>query len=484
MCDAAEQCHRCVTDGQFCFRGIEQLWLWKAVGHVSLQRGSRKAALEYARRTTFEQSDSILPTLPYVEDLGQHEDSRLIFYLTSSPNNPEAMSYLPAPIGELKTILESRPHPEGLLHHFDVMLSSHVPDPFVVDIANKVDGELRDLLAYAIKGFRIFSFIAGFNNMSYHATIGSLRTARHANLFLIRFCARALLHKIEPLVGKLRLRLRSTEKQRSNVRLALGVYWRIVAGLEWLCATSAFDLVLQDLLSRTADSLGAIEALDRDQFDQEEDLPSFVHRRISTAAALDHLHVSHEFVDQNGLPITSGDARSMNPFAKDFTILMHKLLVYNGNFWTDLHPSVESEVGLWEPVASSSRLNPNRVRDSATGNISTVAGPRSQPISFPGSPDPTVVALTSNASTTVCGSPADDRIAASHVDQPQLSLEDDDRNLFLMYTHIGLENELKRTLSPILPGSTRGSPTRKRVELHYPQNISLSSPTPGPANDR
>ncbi|KAI9717045.1 MAG: hypothetical protein M1812_004980 [Candelaria pacifica] len=482
VCDADIRCHRCVTDGKFCLRGIDQLWLWKAISQGSLRRGSRQFALQHAQRSTFEASDAILPTLPSMNGFNQDEGDFLLFNLTNSPTNPAVTSHLAAPISQLTVILESGS--KALLDHLDIVLSAHVPGPFMDRIVDEADGELRDLLRCAEQCFRIFGFLAGFNSTKYHASMRSLRTSRQANLFLIRFCARALLYKVDSLLGKLRHRVRSTGKQTLAVRLAIGVYWRIVAGRDWLCATNATDLVLQELSSSGACLLGSIEALDRDYFDQQEDLPTFVHRHVSSATPLDHLHISHEFVDGRGLPVTSSDARSLNPFAKDFTILMHRLLIYDGKFATYLQPSIVSEAGLGEPTAPSFRLNPNRERNPAVEDVSPGANPNSRPTSFHGSHDHTFVASSSDAGTTICGSPPNGRAGVHHVDQSQLTLEDDDRNRHLMYTNIGMTNELKRSLSPTVSGSTRGSSSRKRIELDFAQDILCSASTPGPSNQR
>ncbi|KAI9697321.1 MAG: hypothetical protein M1836_004885 [Candelina mexicana] len=486
VCDAEAQCHRCVTDGKVCLRGIEQLWLWKPISQGLLQRGSRKVALRDARRATFVQSDAALPTLSYWNQLDPAEDSTLMFYLTSAPTEPAMTSRLPAQISELAAILEAPP--KALLQQLDLFLSEQIADPIMTSITGQVDTKHQALLARARESFRICSFIAAFQDVNYHIASRDLTSPRHASLLLFKFCARALLYKTEDFLTELRSILRSAGEQKQAVRTAIGFYCQIALSLKWSQPIpNISNVVLQDLSSSADGVLSSIISLDRDHFPTEGNLLDFVHRHIPTIMKLEHLHLSHELVATDGGAITSGYARAIDSFEKGYTIVNHQMFTSNEDFRSNLRPSTVSQDRWWEDEWDElDTRNQHDVSisecDFATAGIAAAPSPRSERTISQQSLDRTVVAPASVTSATVCAPPLDGPIDAYDADQPQLTLEDDSRSRHLMYTNIGMANELKRTLSPVLPGSSRGSPSRKRTQHDFAQEILYPPPTRGPAN--
>ncbi|KAI9786726.1 MAG: hypothetical protein M1835_002996 [Candelina submexicana] len=485
VCDAEVQCHRCVTDGKVCLRGIEQLWLWKPISQGLLQRGSRKVALQDARRATFVKSDAALPTLSYWNQLDPAGDNTLMLYLTSAPTKPAMTSCLSAPISSLAAILEAPS--KAILQQLDLFLSAQIADPIMTSITGQVDPKLQALLARAKESFRICSFIAAFQDLNYHIASRDLTYPRHASLWLFKFCARALLYKTEGFLAELRSILRSAGEQKQAVRTAIGFYCQVALSLKWSQPIpNISNVVLQDLSSSADGVLSSIISLDRDLF-QKGNLLDFVYRHIPTIPKLEHLHLSHELVAPDGGAITSGYARAIDSFEKGYTIENHKMFTSNEDFRSNLRPSTVSQDRDWEhrwdEFDTRDQHNVSIYEyDFAAAGIATAPNPRSERTMSQQSLDRTIVASASITSATVCAPQLDGPIGAYDADQPQLTLEDDSRSRHLMYTNIGMANELKRTHSPVFPGSSRGSPSRKRTQHDFTQEILSPPPTRGPAS--
>ncbi|KAI9820714.1 MAG: hypothetical protein M1827_005084 [Pycnora praestabilis] len=488
-CDAEEECWKCheinekaSTGGSprraFCFRGIDQLWLWTSIPREVQKQVGWPAALQLAREITFQQSNELLRSLPQLGHDIPETDDIILFYLNSEPSKLSKTSCVAAKPSLLGTYLQAPP--KFLLQQIEHFLSTHISGPELVSIPQDLDQDQCQLLKLAKSAFRTFKFISNVQHMTYHGDHRSLMTARAINSFFLEICARSLAKKSEKLVKEIRSMLRDRKKEQPATRYAVAIYYRIIAELPQLSTGSVLDIILEPLITRARVNFALLEELYRDFYDANEDLQEFTQRCIPTASELHVIHISHEFYAESGHSVV-GDYQ---PFSKDFTIAMPKLLVRDGNYFQHLHFFKGSGAHTQTINQPMEAHIPDGVaaQHPAHGIYMPVMAESSAPLAnLLGSHDPTMVPSSWNEGTTVMGTPNHLAEAPNDPDQLRLTVEDDKSQKHLMHTLVGGDNELKRTYSPTSSQSSCDTPSPKRKLFRNIWNTFIrNSPTPSP----
>lgn len=466
ICDLRDRCWKCerpqtqpshVTEGTFCFRNIEQLWLWKATQQNSLKVGSRHEALFIARTTTFDDSSKQLRALPRLgQDLHDDNIFPMVFF-TSKLGNTSATSRIAVTSNHLAVMLQ--PMPDSLRKQVKSALSDHIPDAVLPDLHDNSSHEERSLLASAQSAFRIHTFLTNATRIRYHASPRSITSAREVCCFLLECCARILAHETEEVLNGIRTRVRRFKRPGLVTKHAFGLYYTILSGLQQWKTESVFDIIMEPLISRAQEVMDDLGTLYQNIYGSTENLQAFVNVSIPVTLELDNLHVSHELLSAVDNTVKAWDPSVNDPFRKDFSLFLPDLLVLDGRVtWASKVQYVQLGVLSPQKVTAVDTVSPERERLGASESG------RSQILYA--SQDRTLLNSPWDDRSTCVQSPSDVGHAADGSDGNRAEPGDVKRPLDLVEIHTGnIGRDHKRELSPVSSDSSRRSPTPKRSEL-------------------
>ncbi len=328
-CDLQDICARCEAKGlTFCYRSNDQLWLYKAIEQISLDSGARERALDEARSTTFANSSDRLGSLP---SLGQDflRDSDLpVIYLTSNLDDSRATSHIAVNFDSLAAMLLSMP--KSFTKQIKDAMEPHIPAAGLPFPQSSLSDPECDVLASAQAAFRIFGFLFNVARVVYHASPRSSISAREVSCFFIECCARLLAEETEEILKRIRPIVRRNRAPGQGIQYALGIYYRIVAGLQGFQTESAIDIILEPLTLRAEAVMSNLAILYQTIFGGTETLQTFADNNIHVAPQLKDLHMSHEMLDKSNTQRRPMDIAwspmNVNPFRKDFSIGLCDLL--------------------------------------------------------------------------------------------------------------------------------------------------------------
>ena len=336
-CDREDICWKCRLpqpglsprgEASFCFRNIEQLWLWRAIVQPSLDRGSRIEALDKARNTTFADCFRQSMDLPPLGQDSCGSSILLVLYLTSKLGDSSATSRIVVRSDSLTTSLRSMP--ASLTKKIKAALALHIPNAVLPSLQYGLSVEERSILTLAQSASRIYHFLSNAAFVKYHASTRNTNSAREVTCFLIQFCARLLAIEVENLLVSIRAMVRKYKKPGNVTKHAFGLYYGILTGLQQWNTHSALDLVLTPLTSRASEVIDALGLLYRNIYGLGETLLDFVTREIPVMPELRNLHISHELPSAIDDAVTTWNPLVYDPFQKAFSLLLRELLVLDG----------------------------------------------------------------------------------------------------------------------------------------------------------
>ncbi len=369
-CDREDICSKCrlprpganpTGEATLCLRGIEKLWLWRAVEQHSLHGGSRKQALHEARNTTFPDSRRPLKELQAL--LGNHMS--LVVYLTSKLGDSTATSPIVAVSGSLAENLQSSPN--NLTRQVKEALATHLPDLVLRSPPNVSTADQRKLMVSVQSALRVYRFFSNAAHIMYHVSPSDMKSAPQVGYFLMESCARLLATEVEEVLEQIRAMI--WPRNPSDVpKHAFGLYYRILEGLQRSNAQNARDDVLNPLRSRASAVIPDLSLLYRNIYGSRETLQDFVDREIPPMADIHNLHLGHELLSTIHNPAKSWKPMP-DPFHKD--CLVHDFLKPGQVSWTpELHP-VQSRVLNTQPILATHTSPLRRGRSGAYELISS-----------------------------------------------------------------------------------------------------------------
>ena len=464
-CDRDDPCWRCrlpqpgstsASAATLCFRGIERLWLWRAVEQDSLELRSRKKALRRARDSTFDDSSRQLRELPRLGQALPGTNMFLVVYLTSKLGDSKATSRIAMSLGPLAGILQSMPN--ILTNQFKTALAAHIPNPVLPSLQNDLTQEETSLLGSAHSACRVYNFLSNAAHVKYHASLRNISSAldsgREISCFLMEYCARLLAIAVEEVLEKIRAMVRRYKSPGNVVKHAFGLYHAILAGLKLWNTGSALDIIMEPLVTRTLVVMADLELLYRNIYGSMESLQDFVDSNIPVMAEIKDLHLSHDIQPASDNAITSWNLIS-DRFHKDFLVDLRGLLVLDGQVaWiSELH-SVQR-----------SGFSPRRIDAAATSPLPRGGSEASEPGPSPRSirsPSATLIDSFWGDGSTFIQSPSEAAHGAElgHASEVQVGDVKNPQDLVGVSGDMGTHT--KRGLSP---RSTSSSPPPKRTEL-------------------
>lgn len=336
ICDREDQCWKCrlpqpgpnpKRETTLCFRGVEKLWLWRAVEQPSLEPGSRYEALHRARTTTFADSSQQLRELPRLGQVLPGVNVYPVVYLTSTLDDSTGTSRIVMMPGSFAEPLQSMP--DILTKQFKKALAAHIPDLILPSLLNGLTEEEGSLLASAQSAFCVYNFLSSAVRVQYHASPRDISSAREVSCFLMEYCAKLVVTEVEGVLEKLRAIVRRYKSPGQVIKHAFGIYYSILAGLQRWNTESALDIVLAPLTSRAKAVIDDLDLLYRNIYGFKEALHTFVNREINVVET-HNLHISHDLLSANDNAVTAWNPLVYNPFQKDFSLLLRDLLVRDG----------------------------------------------------------------------------------------------------------------------------------------------------------
>lgn len=450
ICDREDQCWKCRLpqpgpnpngETTLCFRGVEKLWLWRAVEQPSLEPGSRDEALHRARTTTFADSSQQLRELPRLGQVLPGGNVYPVVYLTSKLDDSMATSRIVMIPGSFAEPLQSMP--DTLTKQVKKALAAHIPDLILPLLPKRLTEEEGSLLASAQSAFRFYNFLSNAVQVQYHASPRDISSAREVSCFLIEYCAKLLVTEVEGFLKELRAIVRRYKSPGQAIKHAFGIYYRILAGLQRWDTESALDVVLAPLTSRAEAVIDDLDLLYRNIFGSRDALQTFANMEIDVAEIHD-LHISHDLLSANDNAVTTWNPLVYNPFPKDFSLLLRDLLVRDGRVtWISNIHHVQQSV-----------LSPedNDLAETIPLQESTEASE---------SPDATLLNSFSDNRSTFIQSPTEAEHGAELGRGNQVQVGDDKIPLDIFGITSDSGTLPKRSLSP---QSTSSSPPPKRSE--------------------
>lgn len=368
-CDREDICSKCrlprpgatrTGEATLCLRGIDKLWLWRAVEQHSLHGGSREQALHEARNTTFADSRQRLRELQAL--LGNNMS--LVVYLTSKLGNSTEPSRIVAVSGSLAENLQSSPN--KLTKQVKDALATHLPDLALRSPPN-VSTPGQKLMASAQSALRVYRFFSNAAHIKYHVSPSDMKSASQVGCFLMEYCARLLATEVEEVLKQIRAMI--WPRNPGDVpKHAFGLYYCILEGLQRWSAQNALDDVLNPLMSRASAVIPDLSLLYRNIYGSRETLREFVDREIPPMTDVHNLHLSHELLSTIHNPAKSWEPMP-DPFHKD--CLVHDFLKPGQVSWIpELHP-VQSRVFNAQPILAAHTSPLQRGRSEAGGLISS-----------------------------------------------------------------------------------------------------------------
>lgn len=461
-CDREDLCWRCglprpganpTGEAPVCFRGVEKLWLWGEVEQRSLDRGSRDAALDIARNTTFADSNQRLRRLLRLEQALPGNNMSLMVSLTSKLGGSRATSRIVMNSGSLAGALQSRP--DNLTEQFKTALADHVPDLVLPSVPNMLTADERALVASTQSAFRVYNFLSNAAYVRYHASARSMISTREVSCFLMEYCARLLATEVEGVLRKIRSVVRRYKNPGDVTKHAFGIYYAILAGLKRWNTESALDIVLSPLKLRASMVIKDLGLLYRDIYGARETLQDFANSKIPVMTEIHNLHLSHELsaIDNP----TSWNMIS-DPFHKEFSVNLSVLLVRGGKFrwFQERHPV---QRGVPSPGRIESADNGPLQRGRSQASESRSLRPLHE------SPDATLRNSSWDDCSTYIHSPTEAEHGAElrHENPVQAGDVKTPQDLVGISGNTG--NYPKRGRSPASPQYTSLSPPTKRSEL-------------------
>ncbi|KAI9871144.1 MAG: hypothetical protein M1830_003263 [Pleopsidium flavum] len=263
----------------------------------------------------------------------------------------------------------------------------------------------------------------------------------------------------EEVLTGIRTQVRQSKRPGLVTKHAFGLYYTILSDLQQRKTESAFDIIMEPLISRAQEVMDDLGTLYQNIYGSTEHLQTFIKKSIPVVSELDNLHVSHELLSAVDQPIKSWDPSVNDPFRKDFWLFLSDLLVLDGRVtWISEVRFVQIGVLGLQNVTATDRVSLEGGRSGASESGASQFLYSSQDI--------TLLNPAWDDHSTCVQSPSDVGHAVGVSDGNQPELRDVKGPLDLVGIHTGnTVKDQKRELSPVLSDSSRRSPTPKRSEL-------------------